>query len=84
MVTELSLTATPPLPPVEERRAIRKAAGVTQAGLAHALDVNFAAVSHWENGRTTPRGRNRRAYAAALDQMRGMAAGSAGSAPASA
>jgi DNA-binding transcriptional regulator YiaG len=81
-VSGLALTSIPALPTPEERKQIRKAAGVTQSDLARALDVNFAAVSHWENGRATPRGRNLRVYLEALDQMRGMGEG-AGNAPAS-
>lgn len=35
-------------------RAIRRAAGMTQKQMADALDVSFATVNGWENGRHRP------------------------------
>jgi phage repressor protein C with HTH and peptisase S24 domain len=39
-------------------KAARKAAGLTQADVAKALGVTFGAVSQWETGATSPKGRN--------------------------
>lgn len=44
------------LPSPAERRAIRKAAGLSQGELAEAIGVTRQAVSHWEAGTRTPQG----------------------------
>jgi len=52
------------------RRALRQAAGLSQAGLADHLGVSRAAVSRWETGDRNPQGCNRTAYAAVLRELR--------------
>lgn len=42
--------------PYEKLRAIRKAAGITQAEIARRLGIDPAAVSQWESGKTRPDG----------------------------
>ncbi|WP_375492008.1 helix-turn-helix transcriptional regulator [uncultured Jatrophihabitans sp.] len=59
------------LPPPRIRRAIRVAAGVTQAEAAEALDVSRQAFIHWELGERTPRRGNAEAYAQLLISLRG-------------
>jgi transcriptional regulator with XRE-family HTH domain len=44
------------LPAPDARRAIRVAAGVTQADVALEVGVDRAAVSRWERGERRPRG----------------------------
>jgi transcriptional regulator with XRE-family HTH domain len=39
----------------EAIRAARRAAGLTQEAVAHALDVRQSSVSQWERGTTVPR-----------------------------
>ncbi|MCX5060906.1 MULTISPECIES: helix-turn-helix domain-containing protein [unclassified Streptomyces] len=58
-----------PLPPPTERRRLREAASLTQDQVAKRLGVPGRAVASWEGGRTTPRGRKRRAYAALLAEL---------------
>ncbi|MER5991361.1 helix-turn-helix domain-containing protein [Streptomyces viridosporus] len=55
-----------PLPPLEERRRLREAGSLTPDQLAARLGVAIGTVRAWESGRTTPRGRNREAYAKLL------------------
>ncbi|MYV54782.1 helix-turn-helix transcriptional regulator, partial [Streptomyces sp. SID3212] len=43
------------LPEPEERKRLRKAAGLSQEQVARALDVRREAVTAWEAGRTEPR-----------------------------
>lgn len=62
----------PTLPPPEMRRAIRKAAGITQARLAGALGVHEITLLRWEHGSHEPRGEHLVAYARALEEMRGL------------
>jgi DNA-binding transcriptional regulator YiaG len=50
------------LPPPDERRAIREAAGVSISALARELGVSPSAVSVWEKGTFTPRPRRAAAY----------------------
>jgi DNA-binding transcriptional regulator YiaG len=44
------------LPPPAQRRAIRQAAGASQADLAGALGVTQETVSRWERGERSPSG----------------------------
>ncbi|MEU2993525.1 helix-turn-helix transcriptional regulator [Streptomyces griseoincarnatus] len=65
--------ACPELPDRSERRAIREAAGLTQAQVATAVGVSPQAVALWESGRRTPRGHYLSRYAEALRTMRELA-----------
>ena len=49
------------LPPLEQRRSIRRDAGVSQERLARELGVHRVTVARWELGRD-PRGRLRERY----------------------
>ncbi|MFF4356897.1 helix-turn-helix transcriptional regulator [Streptomyces sp. NPDC001604] len=61
------------LPDPAERRAIRKAAGLSQGELAEAIGVTRQAVSHWEGGTRTPTGVLLDRYVSAIRTMRGAA-----------
>jgi DNA-binding transcriptional regulator YiaG len=50
------------LPPPEQRRAIRRAAGLTLAHLADEVGVSVAAVRLWEMGARFPSGDHLKAY----------------------
>lgn len=56
-----------PAPPM--RRAIRQAAGISEAALAASIGVTRAAVHNWETGRRFPHGDNLRRYAEVLGQL---------------
>ncbi|MET7574957.1 helix-turn-helix transcriptional regulator [Streptomyces sp. NPDC005492] len=58
-----------PLPPVEERRSLRKALNVSRAQLAQALGVGASTVGGWESGRE-PNGEVREKYAYFLNAAR--------------
>ncbi|MGW0611397.1 telomere-associated protein Tap [Streptomyces sp. NPDC002788] len=60
-----------PLPPVEERKRLRQAHGLTLEQVAAALKVRRATVSGWESVRkpTEPRGPEREAYARLLNKL---------------
>ncbi|WUU54064.1 helix-turn-helix domain-containing protein [Streptomyces althioticus] len=58
-----------PLPPPNERRRLREACALTRAQLAKRLGVRPDTVRAWESGRSTPRGRNRVAYAELLSTL---------------
>ncbi|WP_456302393.1 helix-turn-helix domain-containing protein [Streptomyces albogriseolus] len=58
-----------PLPPPTERRRLREACSLTRAQLAERLGVRPDTVRAWESGRSTPRGRNRAAYAELLSTL---------------
>ncbi|MER6689079.1 helix-turn-helix domain-containing protein [Streptomyces minutiscleroticus] len=62
------MTQTPatPLPPPKERRRLREARSLSQAQVAAEIGVSRKTVRAWETGRTTPRGRQREAYARLL------------------
>ncbi|QIY72948.1 sigma factor-like helix-turn-helix DNA-binding protein [Streptomyces sp. RLB1-33] len=62
------MTRTPetPLPSPKERRRLREAQSLSQADIAAAVGVTRATVHSWENGRTTPSGSRRDAYARLL------------------
>ncbi|WP_249351004.1 helix-turn-helix transcriptional regulator [Microbispora sp. H10836] len=62
------------LPPPSTCRALRQAAGLRIADVAEAVGVTTQAVSYWELGRRTPRGRYREAYLEALNALREVAA----------
>jgi transcriptional regulator with XRE-family HTH domain len=57
----------PPLPPPDERRRLRKAAGLLQEDVATALRVGRETVAGWETGRTVPRPPRLQAYQRLLD-----------------
>lgn len=54
------------LPEIEDRRRLRKSAGVSLELLAGAVGVSRQTLSLWEAGTVEPRGRNLEAYVAAL------------------
>ncbi|MFF4031022.1 helix-turn-helix domain-containing protein [Streptomyces sviceus] len=58
-----------PLPPVEERRALREELNVSRAQLAKVLDVSASTVGGWESGRE-PSGEVREKYAYFLEGAR--------------
>jgi transcriptional regulator with XRE-family HTH domain len=57
------------LPSAPERRALRRAAGLSGSELAAAIGVAPATLYGWERGQE-PSGLFRRAYAAALSELR--------------
>ncbi|GHC27044.1 MULTISPECIES: helix-turn-helix transcriptional regulator [Streptomyces rochei group] len=59
----------PELPAPPERRAIREAAGLTQAQVASAIGVSKQAIGLWESGLRTPRGPLLGRYVEALRAM---------------
>ncbi len=61
------------LPDPDQRRALRKGAGLTQCDLAEACGVTPQAVSHWENGTRTPKGKCLEKYVTALRTLRDVA-----------
>lgn len=58
------------LPSPTERRAIRRAAGVTLEELAAVVGVSRASIGFWESGQVHPRGENLRRYSLALTRIR--------------
>jgi transcriptional regulator with XRE-family HTH domain len=50
------------LPPPQVRRALRLAAGASQADVGEVVGVTRQSVSLWEAGSRTPRGRNLDVY----------------------
>ncbi len=65
----MTRSPAPPLPPPRARRRLREAASLTQAQLASRVGVSRATLRAWESGRTTPRGREREAYAKLLHTL---------------
>jgi HTH-type transcriptional regulator/antitoxin MqsA len=57
------------LPAVKVRRAIRRAAGVSQVRMAAELGVHRLTFVRWENGTIEPRDRNRERYAKLLGDL---------------
>lgn len=66
MGSDMTRTPETPLPSLKERRRLREAQSLSQADVATAVGVTRATVRSWENGRTTPRGTTRDAYARLL------------------
>ena len=60
------------LPSPLRRRALRADAGLTLAELASQCGVSKTSVWLWERGDVSPRGKNRIAYAKALDELKGL------------
>lgn len=56
----------PELPPPDERRAIRKRAGLTQDEMAEVVRTSRRSILRWELGQREPRRSARNAYAEAL------------------
>lgn len=69
MGVHMNTTRLPVLPPPILRRAIRKAAGITQAEIADQVGVSRAAVSRWEEGTRNPRRRHRVRYHVVLSDL---------------
>lgn len=65
----LEQVAQDDLPPPDERKRLREAAGLSQAQIATALSARREAVGNWETGRTDPRPPKRAAYARLLDGL---------------
>lgn len=59
------------LPPPEERRAIRIAAGVSQEDIAKELGLSRAAISRWETDKRTPQDEHLLGYVKILRTLRG-------------
>ncbi|WP_331726289.1 helix-turn-helix domain-containing protein [Streptomyces sp. NBC_01276] len=57
------------LPAVEERGALRRAAGLTQQQVATAVGVGRVQVARWETGVAEPRGVRRKAYSHLLKSL---------------
>lgn len=57
------------LPRPTDRRRIRKQAGLSQAQMATALDVDPMTISRWERGVTKPRLEQAIAYRELLEQL---------------
>jgi DNA-binding transcriptional regulator YiaG len=57
------------LPPIADRRAIGKGAGITATELAAHIGVSTATVHLWESGEREPSGSRREAYAKALSEL---------------
>ncbi|MFB7851489.1 sigma factor-like helix-turn-helix DNA-binding protein [Streptomyces sp. NPDC056053] len=55
--------AAHPLPSPKERRRLREAKSLSEEQVATAVGVTRATVRSWETGRSSPRGRKRKAYA---------------------
>jgi DNA-directed RNA polymerase specialized sigma24 family protein len=66
MGSDMTRTPETPLPSPKERRRLREAQSLSQADVAAAVGVTRATVRSWENGRTTPSGSRRDAYARLL------------------
>lgn len=58
------------LPSPDKRKAIRKAADVSQERVGKELGVHRVTVARWEDGTRNPRGPLLRAYVELLDQLR--------------
>ncbi|MEU9397719.1 helix-turn-helix transcriptional regulator [Streptomyces sp. NPDC048324] len=52
------------LPPVERRKLLRQAFGLSQRELGEQIGVSDASISTWESGKSTPRGEARKRYIA--------------------
>ena len=57
------------LPPPAERRALRKALGLTLQEVAGLVGCSHVAVVHWERGERTPQGANRTRYRELLEAL---------------
>ena len=57
------------LPPPQERRRLRLAAGFSLEDIADVLGVSRSAVARWETGQRRPRRQTRAAYAALLREL---------------
>lgn len=64
------LQARRELPPPPVRRALRKAAGASQADVSEVVGVTRQSVSLWEAGTRTPRGPNLDAYLEVLQAFK--------------
>lgn len=71
LIEELITAKRLPAPPM--RRAIRQAAGVTQARLAQELNVSDRSIAGWEAGTTNPSPKHRRPYTELLHSLNELA-----------
>ena len=60
------------LPSPMRCRALRAETGLTLVELADQVGVSKTSVWLWERGDVSPRGKNRIAYAKALDELKGL------------
>jgi transcriptional regulator with XRE-family HTH domain len=58
-----------PLPPIEDRRALRRRGRLTQATMASIVDCDRASIARYELGTREPRGAMRERYANALKAL---------------
>ncbi|WP_234329625.1 telomere-associated protein Tap [Streptomyces viridochromogenes] len=65
----LEQVAQDDLPPPDERKRLREAAGLSQTQVAKATGTRREAVGNWESGRTEPRPPQRAAYARLLEGL---------------
>lgn len=70
------------LPSPQERRRLRESAELTHREVAADIGVSPSTVRSWENGRTQPRGRKRKAYARFLTRLATSASPAGPNAPA--
>ncbi|HET6859071.1 MAG TPA: sigma factor-like helix-turn-helix DNA-binding protein [Streptomyces sp.] len=66
MTQSTRTVSAPPLPSPKERRRLREAKSLSHEQIATAIGVTRETVRSWETGRTSPKGRNRKAYAKLL------------------
>ncbi len=65
----LKRSATQALPAPRTRRALREAAGLSQADIAGAVGVGKATVSRWESGTSSPTGEHLIRYTSLLREL---------------
>jgi transcriptional regulator with XRE-family HTH domain len=65
----LEQVAQDDLPPPDERKRLREAAGLSQTQIAKATGTRREAVGNWELGKTEPRPPQRAAYARLLEGL---------------
>ncbi|MEV5438538.1 helix-turn-helix domain-containing protein [Streptomyces sp. NPDC052682] len=65
----MTQSPAPPLPPPRERRRLRENGKLTLDQTARRVGVSRDRVRKWETGRSTPRGRQREAYATLLASL---------------
>jgi transcriptional regulator with XRE-family HTH domain len=61
------------LPPPSRRRLLRESAGLSQATLAQAVEVDRATISRWESGEREPEAAHLEAYLKVLERLERLA-----------